>query len=784
MHYKNPLRNIIIPSLLLAGIFFATSCVVIPKNYPPNKPFVFKNQVQLVEDAKVRLTNDEKRQLTSQLVKNLDDSMRIRLKGKLLFTNLMNPAVYDTASVKKSELFMKGFLRSQGYYRDSIWHVSSAPVKKGTDQLRVSTVFYVKPGKSMKIDSFSFNIHTPELKALAVANIDKSLLKKGQPLTVDVLSGEIDRLVELYRNNGYYKFTKDELFPLADSADVSLFEVSDPFQQIELLAKAKERMQNPTAIVSIVQKPARDSSRLQKYYIRQVAVYPELNLQNQAKEGFLYRETFDSVDIFFNERLFKNKILSRATYFHKGELYREENYYKTINAFNRLGAWQQVNIRIDTLSNYPDSLNINILLTPAKKQSFGVDLEGSRNTAVQVDANSLGFGVNASVVNRNVIRESIRSTTNGRAGVELNFNNTQQIIQTFFWRLSHSIFINHFILPFRVKKEPLLFNPHTVVEASISYTNRFKLYRENLLNISFGYDWGTRNNTRFFGIKLVNIEKNYLQKQDSLIKLQLQFPALRFSFREGFVLGHSFSFTQNIPGKTKNRSGVFRLGGEISGLVTAPFRGVTNRVYNYIKLDAAFTHSIKYKKTELDFRIQTGAAWAVRLWSGDVTNNTLPFFKQFFAGGPNSMRGWPIQGLGPGSTAANFNNNFNFLSGDIQLEANAEFRFKVGEIAGFKFNSAVFVDMGNIWNRAGTTGSPEGELKLSKLGQDIAINTGLGLLRLDFGYFVIRLDYGLRLKDPGNKDNHPGGWVKGLKFADIFKTKRYSSIQLAVGMPF
>jgi outer membrane protein assembly factor BamA len=169
----------------------------------------------------------------------------------------------------------------------------------------------------------------------------------------------------------------------------------------------------------------------------------------------------------------------------------------------------------------------------------------------------------------------------------------------------------------------------------------------------------------------------------------------------------------------------------------------------------------------------------------DTINFAMPFFKQYFAGGPNSMRGWAIRSLGPGSVATDFNRIFNNITSDLQLEANIEYRFRVATVLGWKWNSALFIDVGNVWNRKSVKDAdPLGVFTASRLWQDVAIAGGVGLFRFDIDYVIIRVDYGLRLKDPGNKDNYEGGWVKGLKFRDLFNTKRYASLQIGIGFPF
>lgn len=110
------------------------------------------------------------------------------------------------------------------------------------------------------------------------------------------------------------------------------------------------------------------------------------------------------------------------------------------------------------------------------------------------------------------------------------------------------------------------------------------------------------------------------------------------------------------------------------------------------------------------------------------------------------MRAWRLRRLGPGSAIKDFK-EYPYRFGDIQLEVNMEYRFKLTTIAGTKIESVLFTDIGNVWFMKKEAGSAEEVFKLSRLGKDIAIGMGTGL-RLDFTYFIIRLDYAYKVKDP------------------------------------
>ena len=182
------------------------------------------------------------------------------------------------------------------------------------------------------------------------------------------------------------------------------------------------------------------------------------------------------------------------------------------------------------------------------------------------------------------------------------------------------------------------------------------------------------------------------------------------------------------------------------------------------------------------FRVFAGAGYEFNSTRDPEKRNNLPFFKQYFSGGPNSMRAWALRRLGPGSTMKEFKGQFGTPDryGDIQLEANAEYRFPIGKPLGIKVNGALFTDVGNVWFMKSALDRPAEEIfKLSRLGKDIAIGTGGGL-RVDFDFFVIRFDYSYRVKDPSPALSDAQYQNKWFSYP-FFKGAQF---QLGIGYPF
>jgi len=767
--------------IVLAIILLITSCTV-PRKYQADKPFVFKTTIKVEGNAKLA----ERQDLELRLANQLDDSLKVRIisLGGIRKT-LIKPAVFDTTYASRSVVFMNALMNSMGYYQARIQWDST--LKKVGKQQRVIVDFTVTPGKNLKLDSVDFALTDTALQQLTLKNRKASLLIKAQPYSQQQVSAELERLVELYKNNGYYKITKEDIYAEVDTVLAGLINPGlDPFEQLRLLNELTQKANNPTINVIIKQRTKEGSGHLKKYFIGGVSIYPNLRLFDDST-GRSYDTSFiKGVSIFSTGNKFKPLFLRRNTGLIPGALYRQRDYFKTINTFSQLGAWQQVNV--DLRPN--DSLgliNAAINLFPARKLSLVIDLEATRNSGDAIATSNLfGIGLNIGLRNKNFARESIQSTTNIRGGIEL--GTKTRLIQTLQGSFGQNIYFPKFILPFKIKKEETFNSSRTILNFSSSYTDRRDFFTLGSINGSIGYEWVTRERraetragqrkTTWFYIPF-NIELVRLGKRDSLEKLFASVPNLENSFKNGLVISQNLIYQTLFSKNNKFNSLKIRV--EESGGLIGLFKYVDRigGLYRYVKADVDFRHIIVMQRSEWAFRGYAGMGVPYGRTKDGSKETSLPFFKSFFAGGPNSMRAWQVRRLGIGSSIF-----YDTLSSggydrfaDIQLEANIEFRFNVGTIAGIKVKSALFSDIGNIWSRNtdGTEKQAGSEFLLSSVYKDIAVAAGTSL-RFDFNYFLIRFDWAYKVKNPFfAKINN--GWFQDIKFTN-------GQFQLGIGMPF
>jgi len=743
MFINKPIISISALAAACILLLFVTSCTVIPKDYPINKPFVYKTNINLEGN----FSKEEKSDLSTQLNNQLDDSMRVRTVYKFFYKGfnrsvLQKPPVYDSVNAEQSVKFMRSLLNAKGYFRDSIFYDTSLVVKTGFNppQLRTTVNFNVSPGKLVTLDSIYYSINNTELQALAENSIRHSYLKKGGPFSIQSISQELNRLVDLYRENGYLKFSFDELAGVWDTLDVALFRPTiDPFEQILLMEEIRKKRENPTANLEIRLRPGYDVDRLKKYFVGHTTIYTD-TARTLAKLGY---EDYN-FSIYHYHNLFKSHFISQNIFFKRGDLYNQKKFLKTIDRFNSLGAWRLVNIEQMPRAE-SDTVDFAVYLTPADKYSFTANIEGSSNSSFLLAERLLGIGLNAQLINRNFGRSSIQSVTNVRYGTEVDTKG--EFVKTRQASISQSIFFPKPIpnvkwLPAKYKD-----NFRTVLSFSLGNIERKDYFNLTSLNASWGYTtaWQDKKDRNISAnIKFPNIEYAFLNPRPLLDTIFKNTPIFRNIFNTGLVV--SLQGGIKIRGGKGRVANVFRGNFEESGLLTNLIRvKAFDSLFRFIKLDAEFIRHISFGKNSLVLRVFSGAGFALETRTRK-TNVNMPFFKQFYTGGPNSMRAWGLRTLGPGGTVKT-KEEVPFRFGDFQFEANAEYRFPVTKLGLCKISSCLFTDIGNVWFINKNADFPDATLTGSKLLKDMAVGIGTGL-RLDFDFFLIRFDYGLKVKNP------------------------------------
>ena len=790
------IRYVALLFLLLTFITFG--CTVI-KHYPTDKPFFFENSIKINGS----LSKQEKIDIKNRLFSQIEDSAQIKVASKIPWPSfpwlipsqvMDSPAVYNKQQVLQSVQNMTNSMSSIGYRRSTILLETDTIVKK--NQQRVKTSYVVESGPLYRVDSIVYKFEDSTLNSIVNETTNKSIIYKGKAFDYFSIDQEINRLIELFQNNGYYKLSKEDIIAEVDTNYVELLDpMLDAIEYARALAQIRLKRDKPEVDLIFRMRKNIDINHYYQYSVGKFVVYPDiketdtLDLSTPDSNTVIVKSLHNT----FNSAFIKEQVLLEP-----GHLYKRENYSKTLNNFNKLGAWQNIN-----LSSEPDDekrmLNYILQLQPAKRQFFGIDMEGSsvinNSQLVQVGSGRVGIATNFTLRNRNIGKRAIQLENNLRTGIE--FNNFKKLLSGEI-TLTNRVTFPWLVAPVGKKIKSYFQQAKTIASADFSYINRFKFFQLNTFNTFLGYEWKRNPNTTW-QFRPLNLEYTQFRADSLFLESIKNFPLLNYTYNNGLLIGMNVLYNKNLtPSSTKHLS-LLKIYAEESGLTTgALFYGLTKNgkvlsdLFRFLKMDVEFKHIINSKNNSLHFRAFAGAGFALTTGSrkGEVT---LPFFKSYIAGGPNSMRGWSIRKLGIGSNifydtvaAGTFNDKY----ADVKLEGNVEYRFDLFQFYGFWMRGALFTDVGNIWFKNDLDGTLKNAgLKLKNLGRDMAVASGFGA-RVDFNYFLLRFDLGFPIKDPrysplniGNANikryysPSNGGWF-------VNKVWNKPTFQFALGYPF
>jgi len=803
-----PLRYIYI---LFICLLISSCKITLVKNYQHTKPYVYSsNNIEIKGGS---LSAEERSSLKQKMYSQQSDSMKPVVKDIFFVARRIKyPPVYDSAYAAISAKNMRNTLRHLGYYN------AQSKFTADTANRKVTVKYTIDAGNPTLIDTFSYKLRNTELQSLAVTHANQSMIKENQPVTKSSVLGEISRLVELFRNNGYYKFTPEELRMRGDTSIEALTAVSDdPFETLRLLAEANEKRNKPTIKLAMALNNESDSTRFMKFYVDTIYVYPDYRGEDSAYLDNIKTDTLRDTSsnmvciLKYRNRVVKDNYLLSQFALQKGSLYSQALYNKTLGNFARTGVWQNVNIIVKEQKEKDSTgkINMYVQLVPTDKYGFESNIEASystnsnsNNINVANAGNLLGLSGNVSLQSRNVARQGIKITHALRAGVELNLNvrpGAENFINSSEIAYNNTIAVPKLLFPFnKIKEFDALYSKQTFFNTSISHTDRIGLFKLNSFGFALGYEFNIKPN-QTLTIKPLNIEFSNLYDRSRAFDSTLdKNPYLRYSFNTALVMGSTVGYNETRSKPGSHRISTLKATFEESGaLLYFAFPvddiGYINKyIRKFVKLDVEKTWTWNYTRHAVVIRLFGGAGLPI-----GSKDSTLPFFKQYFAGGPNSMRAWPIRGIGPGSKAlAAYNvGSLADRTGDIRLEGNIEYRKDLAQLIPntLTLKWALFADIGNVWNWKNTqpgNAVDSAQFNIKNLYKQLGVNLGTGF-RFDFNYVVLRFDFGFRFKRPELEAN--GGWkAPSIGFDDLFaklfskdyRQWRYENFNFTIGLNY
>ncbi|MES1222199.1 MAG: BamA/TamA family outer membrane protein, partial [Bacteroidota bacterium] len=398
-----------------------------------------------------------------------------------------------------------------------------------------------------------------------------------------------------------------------------------------------------------------------------------------------------------------------------------------------------------------------------------------------------GSELSVSWRNRNTFKAGELLSITALGGFEVQYSGQYQGFNTYHAGIQTALAVPRFIVPFFNFNTKGGFVPKTNFLLGYDLLNKQKLYTLNSFNASYGYSWKENvkkehvlNPIAITYVQPVNVTDLYRAAIDTN-------PTLQKAIDKQFILGSTYSYTYNPISGSGPQNGIYfngniDLSGNIAGLISGA--DVKNGKEVTI-LNAPFS---QYVRGDVDVRfykkVGKTSVWANRLIVGVGypygNSSSLPFIKQFFIVGNNSIRSFRSRSLGPGTYQPTIDSITKFLpdqSGDIKLEMNTEYRFKLVSVV----NGAVFVDGGNIWLYNKDTLKPGAEFT-NKFMQQLAVGTGVGL-RVDISFLVLRLDLAFPLRKPYLPEGQR--WViDQIDFGNGTWRRNNLVFNLAIGYPF
>ena len=676
------------------------------------------------------------------------------------------PVIYNESDAIRSQEEIAKAVQNLGYMGASVKRTTKTKKKK------LKLFYEITSGKPYIVRTLKYDISDKKIAEYLRNDSTQSMLREGMLFDVNVLDAERQRITDYLLCNGYYKFNKDYITYTADTArnthqvDLTLHLL--PYKTY-VGDTPKEHFQYKINKINFIT----DYDVLQSSALSSIEINDSLH--------------YNGFPIYYKDKLYlRPKVLVDNLRFASGDLYDERNVQKTYTYFGRLSALKYTNIRFfETQNGDSTQLNCYVMLTKSKHKSISFELEGTNS------AGDLGAAASVSFQHRNLFRGSETFMVKFRGAYEAisglqpgykNHNYTEYGVET-------SINFPNFLFPFLTSDFKRRIKATTEFGLQYNYQLRPEFSR-TIASASWSYKWMQKQKIQH-RIDLLDISYLYLpwissQFQEDYINKDKDNYILKYNYENRLIVRMGYNYSYNSAGGAlvnntiTTNSYSIRAGFESAGNILYGISKMINMRKNkdgeyailgipyaqYLKGDFDFAKNIIIDhRNSLAFH--AGIGIAVPYGNAKV----VPFEKRYFSGGANSVRGWSVRNLGPGSFAGD--GNFMNQSGDIKLDASIEYRTRLF----WKFRGAAFIDAGNIWTIREYENQPGGVFEFDKFYKQIAVAYGLGL-RLDLDFFVLRFDGGMKAINPKYKKAKERYPIIHPRFSRDF------AFHFAVGYPF
>ena len=676
------------------------------------------------------------------------------------------PVIYNRGEAQETRDEIEKAVQNMGYMGAV---VDMHEVPSGN---RMKVYYSIRSGEPYSIDRLTYDIQDRKIADFLAKDSVHSRLHTGMRFDVNVLDEERQRITQYLQNRGYYRFNKDFITYQADTMlnthKVGLTLKLSPYR------RTKEDAPQPH----------------KQYTLRNVHYVLGVDFSELSEDALRGLDSIcsDGVGLYYEGKSFlRPKVVTDYNYLHPGDMYRSRNVQNTYSALARLSILKYSNIRFDEVYEPGDSARLDayVFLSKNKNKSLSFEIEGTNS------AGDLGAAASVSYTHRNLFKGSetftfkLRGAYEAVSGLE-GYANSHYME----YGVESSINFPEFMFPFL--SSDFKRRIRATSEVSVKYNWQIRPeFERTLASAAWSYRWSRRGKAthRFDLLDINYIYMPYVSDafNEYLDRMDQINPLLRHSYEDLFIVRIGYTYTYNSAGgdamqAAKRNSYSIRFNIEESGNL---LYGLSRLVHKKPKYGDAYQLAnidfAQYVKMDIDvaknFVIDDRNSLVLHAGLGIAcpygNSKSLPFEKLYFSGGANSVRGWRVRSLGPGSYRGD-GNTIDYVNhtGDIKLDLNIEYRTYLF----WKLNGAVFIDAGNVWNIRAQGEQTEGVFKFNRFYKQLAVAYGLGI-RFDLDFLILRFDGGMKAINPmyAGKDRYP------IVSPDF---KRDFAFHFAVGYPF
>ena len=774
------ITHLLLIAMTLTTVTLLCSCAS-TKHVPDGQLLLDKVKINILDKDNAKNLN--KQELTNYLRQTENHKVLGGLKMQLAIYNISGkdssnwfnkwirrvgtpPVIYDSTLTTASENQLQRALINKGYLKNTVTsNVTLKPEKK-----KAQVEYNITLNKPYLIRSIAYDIPNDSLREIILGDTTDFPIKCQSALDHKKLDDERELIVQRLRNKGYYAFNKNYITFVADTAAGS--------HDVDLTLALSDKTQD------LPHMPHIDTHR--QFYVRDVIFVTSYDAVNMQNGVYGDSTSYNGITVLYGEDRYIDKaILDENCFIRPGTIYNANDVDRTYKALGRLGIIKYINIDMKAVGEVDGHLLLDayILLNRDKSQTISFSLEGTNSEG------DLGFGIGADYQHRNIFKGSEILNVKFKASYESLSGDLSGLINDNYSEYSGDVGITFpkFKMPFLRDSFKRRIQASTEFMTSFNYQERPE-YTRIIAGGGWKYIWSERNNQMRHTFNLIDLSYVYLPKSKINFLDSITNPLLRYSYENHLIMRMGYTFYKTNRRATNPLTTVFqdniytvRASAETAGNLLYgishligqkreaddSYKVVGTRYSQYVKLDGDFaiTHYINQRSS-----LAMHAGFGIAVPYGNST--VLPFEKRFYSGGANSVRGWGVRTLGPGSfDGKKAQNSFIYQCGDIRLDLNLEYRCKLFWV----LELGAFIDCGNVWTIKEYENQPGGVFKFSKFFEQLALSYGLGL-RMDFTYFLVRFDVGMKAHNPALGQEH---WP--LVHPSL---KRDAELHFSIGYPF